>query len=99
MESWLLRNVGFCRLFLPFYVIVIKGFKHGSIYWDDEDDDNGNSLGGMVPTGDYGSNTKVSYCCRTDGSAHSSIYLPTKDNFYLLMGPSSPYCQQVNFLL
>lgn len=71
------------------------GFKPGSIYWDDEDDDNKNNWGGEVPTGSYGSNTRIYYCCRTDGSPHEPIYLPTNSPFYLFRSAGSLYCQKV----
>lgn len=39
------------------------GFSTGSILWDDEDK-NSNSLGGVLPSGEYGKNTLINYCCR-----------------------------------
>nr|XP_054774222.1 uncharacterized protein LOC129282359 [Lytechinus pictus] len=71
-----------------------SGFTEGNIYWDDEDDNNGNSVSGVLPDGDYGRNTRIYFCCRTDGYAHIPIYLPTDDNFILF--PLYSTCQSVN---
>nr|XP_034306860.1 uncharacterized protein LOC105323535 [Crassostrea gigas] len=72
-----------------------SGFSSGSIYWDDEDSYNMNGKGGYVPSGTYGSNTRINYCCRSDGSASSYISLPTTDPFYLMRYTSS-ICQRVS---
>nr|AIR07876.1 apextrin-like protein 1 [Branchiostoma japonicum] len=60
-----------------------RGFQSGEIYWDDEDDDNGNSRSGEVPDGNYDRNTLIKYCCRNDGSANNQISLPNRSPFYL----------------
>lgn len=44
--------------------LLSTGFSSGSIYWDDEDSYNMNGKGGYVPSGTYGSNTRINYCCR-----------------------------------
>ncbi|CAH1232648.1 Hypp483 [Branchiostoma lanceolatum] len=59
------------------------GFQSGELYWDDEDDDNGNSKSGELPDGSYGGNTLIRYCCRNDGSANNRISLPNRSPFYL----------------
>ena len=71
------------------------GFGDGSIRWDDEDKDNENSYSGSLPTGSYGSNTKIFYCCRRDGWATNAINLPTDSPFVLFKYDNS-YCQRVN---
>lgn len=69
------------------------GFQPGSVYWDDEDSRNGNSHGGVLPTGSYGRNTKINYCCRDDGQYNTPIALPNSRPFYLLRFTSP--CQMV----
>ncbi|XP_041452750.1 uncharacterized protein LOC121405848 [Lytechinus variegatus] len=71
-----------------------RGFTEGSIYWDDEDDDNENSVSGVRPDGDYNSNTRIYFCCRSDGYTHHPIFLPTDNNFMLF--PLYSSCQLVN---
>ena len=43
---------------------VLAGFQDGYIYWDDEDFGNKNSHDGVLPDGEFGTNTKIYYCCR-----------------------------------
>lgn len=51
---------------------VVAGMRSdsGYIYFDDEDDNNRNELGGSVPDGSYGRDTGMHYCrltpCSTD---------------------------------
>ena len=59
-----------------------SGFSSGSIYWDDEDNNNDNDVSNP-PDGKYNQNTKVYYCCRADGSANSEIMLPPTKDFIL----------------
>ena len=70
-----------------------SGFSLGSIYWDDEDNRNANSRGGTLPDGNYGRNTRIYYCCRTDGSYNDPIALPTSHPFFLLRKGGK--CQKV----
>ncbi|XP_048731678.2 uncharacterized protein LOC125648717 [Ostrea edulis] len=60
------------------------GFENGSIFWDDENDNNNNSVGGVLPSGQYGNDTMINYCCRRDGKFNSPIQLPTTQPFHLL---------------
>ncbi|CAC5419766.1 unnamed protein product [Mytilus coruscus] len=69
------------------------GFCTGYIYWDDEDNVNVNSKGGVVPDGVYDRNTKIYYCCRSDGSAYSRINMPANNPFYMYKYTSR--CQHV----
>ena len=62
--------------------------------WDDEDDNNNNGAGGKLPDGVYDRNTKIFFCCRTDGSKSDPISLPVSTPFYLLAYGSSE-CQWV----
>ncbi|XP_022296255.1 uncharacterized protein LOC111106032 [Crassostrea virginica] len=69
------------------------GFQTGSVYWDDEDRNNKNSYGGVLPSGEFGRNTRINYCCREDGPYNNTIQLPTTQPFYLLRFTSP--CQMV----
>lgn len=60
-----------------------SSFSGGSIYWDDEDRKNSNKLQHPIPDGEYGSNTRIQYCCRSDGSANGEIMLPPTRAFIL----------------
>ena len=62
----------------------VEGFNEGWIYWDDDDKNNANSYAGTLPDGEYGKDTKIFYCCRSDGFAANAIYLPTSSPFVLL---------------
>ncbi|CAG2254798.1 unnamed protein product [Mytilus edulis] len=70
-----------------------KGFANGHVHWDDEDSNNENAFGGTLPDGEYGRNTLIQYCCRTDGSSNTPIELPTSKPFYLVRKSSA--CQRV----
>ena len=71
------------------------GFNRpASVTWDDEDSGNQNDKGGVVPDGHYDRNTKIEYCCRTDGYATVPITLPTASPFVLIMSDSFQ-CQRV----
>ena len=48
---------------------------------------------GELPDGEYGYNTKIRYCCRTDGNPEKSIDLPRTKPFYLLK--KGRMCQKV----
>ena len=71
-----------------------RGFRVGSVFWDDEDNRNRNSRYGTLPTGIYNRNTKIYYCCRSDGSYNTYIRLPTTRPFYLYRYGSR--CQRVS---
>lgn len=71
-----------------------KGFKEGSVFWDDENDKNINKKGGTLPDGVYDKDTLVYYCCRTDGDRYTSISLPVISPFYLKTFNTSE-CQRV----
>ena len=43
----------------------------------------------------YGSNTKIYYCCRSDGHATNAISLPTDSPFVLLKSSTNHLCQVV----
>ncbi|XP_048743798.2 uncharacterized protein LOC125657187 [Ostrea edulis] len=69
------------------------GFENGSIFWDDENDKNKNSAGGVLPSGQYDKDTMINYCCRKDGNFTTPIQLPASLPFHLLRF-NSP-CQAV----
>ena len=50
-------------------------------------------VAGSVPDGQYDRNTKIYYCCRTDGTQSMKLTLPTGKPFYLLKYGSR--CQEV----
>ena len=70
-----------------------RGFRSGSVFWDDEDNRNTNSFSGTLPDGVYNRNTKIYYCCRSDGRTSRAISLPTTTPFILYRYCSS--CQRV----
>jgi len=61
-----------------------EGCGNGYVQWDDEDDNNKNSVTGQLPDGSYDRNTKIFFCCRDDGYATNVINLPTDTPFVLL---------------
>ena len=61
-----------------------RGFKAGFLIWDDEDRNNKNDGDGVLPDGVYNHDTKIDYCCRSDGSYRDPILLPITDPFYLI---------------
>ena len=72
-----------------------SGFKSGSIFWDDEDSHNRNKKWGTLPNGtcSYNRNTKVYYCCRSDGNHNSAMVPPTSEPFILYR--YGGHCQRV----
>lgn len=44
--------------------LKLPGFSTGYLHWDDEDGNNENSHGGILPDGSYTTNTDIYYCCR-----------------------------------
>lgn len=73
------------------------GFNSGFIYWDDEDHNNENSHGGTLPDGEFGRNTKIYYCCRSDAYTNTQIVLPTAVPFVLLRFGHA--CQSVHGMI
>ena len=71
-----------------------NGFNEGSIYNDNEDNDNYNTRSGTLPDGVYDCDTLIHYCCRNDSSIDVPIALPTATPFILLR-ESPDGCQQV----
>ena len=76
------------------YLILSPGFDEGAIFWNDA---NSRVVRGELPEGDYTTDTKIYYCCREDGFASNSIYLPTENPFYLLK--KSHQCQKVRIFI
>ena len=70
-----------------------SGFTRGSVFWDDEDDSNGNSVQGAMPAGVYNMNTLMYYCCRSDGEASTEINLPSST--FILYQYRRRGCQKV----
>ena len=66
--------------------------------WDDENTDNQNEVAGSVPEGLYSDDTKIYFCCRTDGLVGRPIDLPTEKDF-LLFAYQSTKCQKVSGIL
>ncbi|KAL4223037.1 hypothetical protein ACF0H5_016514 [Mactra antiquata] len=71
-----------------------SGFGSGYIYWDDDDFPNHNDKHGTLPDGTFDKNTKIYYCCRSDGSTRNAIYLPTERPFILVRYGNT--CQTVH---
>ncbi|XP_044163813.1 uncharacterized protein LOC122948184, partial [Acropora millepora] len=73
------------------------GLNDGFVYWDDDDNrKNKNSKSGTLPDGTYNNNTRIKFCCRTDGNKNKPVVLPTKEPFYLL-AYNSTRCQMVKW--
>ena len=70
----------------------------GFVKWDDDDRSNSNKQGGTLPDGIYDRNTKIEFCCRTDGNKKNPVTLPTSSPFYLLAYESAE-CQQVKWAM
>ena len=68
----------------------------GSVYWDDDDSNNTNSKGGVLPGGAFNDDTWIYFCCKTDGNKTDAILLPSKSPFYLLAYKSAK-CQMVKW--
>ena len=89
-SSW--PNGAYC--IVAFASSCPSGFRSGSVFWDDEDEHNANWVSKSVPYGIFDRNTRLDYCCRSDGSISTPISLPTGTPFYLLQ-KSSAGCQRV----
>ena len=66
----------------------------GFVIWDDENTDNQNEVKGSVPEGLYSDDTKILFCCKTDGDTNKPMVLPTESDF-LLFSYQSTKCQKV----
>ena len=53
-------------------------------------------MSGTLPDGVYDKNTKIEFCCRTDGDKKDPISLPTLKPFFMLAYESAE-CQQVKW--
>ena len=53
-------------------------------------------MSGTLPDGVYDTDTKIEFCCRTDGDKKDPISLPTLKPFFLLAYDSAE-CQQVKW--
>ena len=71
-----------------------KGLSEGYLFFDDENYKNQNRMGGTLPDGVYNEDTKLFYCCRTDGDKKKPMSLPLVSPFYLMAFNSSE-CQRV----
>ncbi|XP_071798873.1 uncharacterized protein [Asterias amurensis] len=71
-----------------------KMMTSGFIFWNDEDSNNHNDVQGIVPIGVYDQDTRIDYCCMTDGDVSQPISLPTQNPFYLFPY-NSEQCQAV----
>ena len=74
------------------------GMWSGSINWDEEDHNNDNYKEGTVPSGVYDQDTRIYYCCMTDGDVSQPISLPTQNPFYLFPY-NSEQCQTVQGMI
>ena len=58
-----------------------SGFGDGFIKWDDKDIFNKNYRFGTLPDGKFDKNTKIFFCCRSDGKASKPIQMPLDEPF------------------
>ncbi|XP_069122411.1 uncharacterized protein [Argopecten irradians] len=74
-----------------------SGFTMGMITFDEEDSaPSGRSQGtGVLPDGNYGSNTDLYFCCKSDGSVAVETTFPVSTPF-ILFRYSSSSCQLVS---
>ncbi|PFX26315.1 CUB and sushi domain-containing protein 2 [Stylophora pistillata] len=86
------------------YCIYKKGtcpanFKEGYVYWDDDDSNkNKNKRSGTLPDGTFNENTRIEFCCRSDGEKDTPILLPSDSPFFLLAYKSDK-CQMVKWAI
>ena len=72
----------------------------GSIEWDDEDDPRQvNSESGTLPYGRYDGDTKIYYCCRSQGNWYDPIDLPVVSTPIFLLPYKSKNCQRVKWAM
>ena len=85
-----------CLVVLFMYSVIMghTGFQSGWIRWDDEDSRNSNHFRGQLPDGVYNGNTRIYYCCRSDGYATNAIMLPNGSPF-VLFKHNTHLCQEV----
>jgi hypothetical protein len=69
-------------------------FDVGYVTWDEEDTNYNARSNGSLPDNQHSANVNFLYCCRQDGPADVSIYLPNSDPFYLYRYGGK--CQQVH---
>lgn len=67
------------------------GFSSGYIQYDDMQ--NPSNFSGILPDGQFESDSRFYFCCRDDGSRDNPISLPSGEPFNVF--PSSRYCQEV----
>lgn len=74
-------------------------FEKGYVYWDDDDSkQNKNKHNGTLPDGTYNENTRIDFCCKSDGEKDTSILLPSESPFFLL-AYNSGKCQMVKWAI
>jgi len=75
------------------------GLTTGFVNWDDDDyNSQFNKKGGILPGGIYDHDTKIRFCCRTDGNKSNPISIPSKTPFFLLTYGSAE-CQMVKWAI
>ncbi|XP_048585499.1 blastula protease 10-like isoform X2 [Nematostella vectensis] len=77
------------------------GLRAGSVTWGDEETNNLNSKGGVLPKGSYNDGvdppiTALQFCCSVMGDPSVPLSLPVDSPFYL-MPYGSKECQQVEW--
>ena len=63
--------------------VLVASLVHGSIKWDDQNDGNDNDIRNPIPDGEFNGNTKIEFCCRSDGNHNDPILLPPTQPFAL----------------
>ena len=57
----------------------------GFVYWDDDTYLNKNNESGTLPDGVYNTDTKIEFCCRTDGNKDKPVVPPPRSHFTCLL--------------
>ena len=68
----------------------VTGFNEGWIFFDDANRKNANAYWGTLPDGEYGRDTKIFYCCCSDGFAANAFIFPRT----LLLQPRTQACSR-----
>lgn len=91
-EKYLNKLTGIRQFFYFFwFLLAFVGFTSGYIQYDDLE--NPSNISGILPDGQFESDSRFYFCCRSDGSTSSPVNLPSGEPFIIF--PSTRYCQEV----
>ncbi|XP_022328869.2 uncharacterized protein LOC111127870 [Crassostrea virginica] len=68
-----------------------EGFSSGYIQYDDME--NPSDISGILPDGQFSTDSRFYFCCRSDGSSSTPIDMPSDEPFILF--PTTKNCQEV----